>query len=195
MVQAGVVEIHPWGSRTDRLEEPDRLIFDLDPGEDVPWSATIAAAEEVRSRLADLGLTSFLKTSGGKGLHVVIPLEPRAEWPEAKAFTEGLATQMAREAPDKYVATAVKRVREGRIFIDYLRNGRGATAVAAYSTRQHPQATVSTPIEWDEISEGLKADHFTVDNIRHRLRFLKRDPWDGFLKLRQKLPTRVVSKR
>ena len=195
MVQAGVVEIHPWGSRTDHLETPDRLIFDLDPGEDVPWSMTIAAAKEVRSRLADLGLTSFLKTSGGKGLHVVVPLEPRAEWPEAKAFTERLASQMAKVAPDKYVATAVKRAREGRIFIDYLRNGRGATAVAPYSTRQHPQATVSTPIAWDEISDGLKADHFTVDNIGHRLKFLKRDPWDGFFKLRQKLPAQAVGKR
>ena len=195
MVQAGVVEIHPWGSRTDHLETPDRLIFDLDPGEDVPWSMTIAAAKEVRSRLADLGLTSFLKTSGGKGLHVVVPLEPRAEWPEAKAFTERLASQMAKVAPDKYVATAVKRAREGRIFIDYLRNGRGATAVAPYSTRQHPQATVSTPIAWDEISDGLKADHFTVDNIGHRLRFLKQDPWDGFFKLRQKLPAQAVRTR
>jgi bifunctional non-homologous end joining protein LigD len=194
MVQAGVVEIHPWGSRTDRLEEPDRLIFDLDPGEDVPWNVTIAAAKEVRSRLADLGLTSFLKTSGGKGLHVVVPLAPQAEWAQAKAFTERLAAQMAKEAPDKYVATAVKRARAGRIFIDYLRNGRGATAVAPYSTRQHPQATVSTPIEWDEISEGLKADHFTVDNIGHRLRFLKRDPWDGFFKLRQKLPAQAIRK-
>jgi bifunctional non-homologous end joining protein LigD len=195
MVQAGVVEIHPWGSRTDHLETPDRLIFDLDPGEDVPWSATIAAAQEVRSRLADLGLTSFLKTSGGKGLHVVIPLEPKAEWAEAKAFTERLASQMAKEAPDKYVATAVKRAREGRIFIDYLRNGRGATAVAPYSTRQHPQATVSTPIGWEEISDGIKADHFTVDNIGHRLKFLKRDPWDGFFKLRQKLPGEAGGKR
>ncbi len=195
MVQAGVVEIHPWGSRTEHLEEPDRLIFDLDPGEDVPWSATIEAAKEVRGRLADLGLTSFLKTSGGKGLHVVVPLEPQAEWDAAKAFTQSIATDMAKDRPDTYVATAAKRARGGRIFIDYLRNGRGATAVAPYSTRSHPQATVSTPIDWDEISEGLKADHYTVDNIGHRLRFLKRDPWDGFFKLRQRVPTRAVRKR
>jgi bifunctional non-homologous end joining protein LigD len=195
MVQAGVVEIHPWGSRVERLEEPDRVIFDLDPGEAVPWSATIMAAREVRSRLADLGLTSFLKTSGGKGLHVVVPLEPQAGWDAAKAFTEQVAAQMAKEQPEKYVATAVKRARAGRIFIDYLRNGRGATAVAPYSTRSHPQATVSTPIEWEEISEGLKADHYTVDNIRHRLRFLKRDPWDGFFKIRQRVPGQAVRKR
>ncbi len=195
MVQAGVVEIHPWGSRTERLEQPDRLIFDLDPGEDVAWNATIAAAKEVRGRLADLGLTSFLKTSGGKGLHVVVPLEPEAGWDEAKAFTARIAADMAKREPDKYVATAVKRARGGRIFIDYLRNGRGATAVAPYSTRAHPQATISTPIAWDEISEGLKADHFTLDNIGRRLRFLKRDPWRGFFKLRQRLPARAVRKR
>jgi bifunctional non-homologous end joining protein LigD len=190
MVQAGVVEIHPWGSRVETLEKPDRLIFDLDPGEDVPWSATIAAAMEVRANLEQRGLTSFLKTSGGKGLHVVVPIAPAADWDAAKAFTEQVATQMAKDHPDKYVATVSKRARTGRIFIDYLRNGRGATAVAPYSTRQHPKATVSTPIAWDEISEGLKADHFTVDNIGHRLRFLKSDPWDGFFKLRQKLPAR-----
>jgi bifunctional non-homologous end joining protein LigD len=194
MVQAGVVEIHPWGSRVETLEQPDRLIFDLDPGEDVPWSATIAAAHAVRARLEALGLTSFLKTSGGKGLHVVVPIAPAADWDAAKAFTEAVATQLAKEQPDKYVATLSKRARAGRIFIDYLRNGRGATAVAPYSTRAHPQAPVSTPIAWDEISESLKADHFRVDNIGHRLRFLKDDPWEGFFKLRQKLPPQVAQK-
>jgi bifunctional non-homologous end joining protein LigD len=191
MVQAGVVEIHPWGSRTENLEQPDRLIFDLDPGEGVPWSATIAAALEVRGRLADLGLASFVKTSGGKGLHVVVPIAPQAEWDAAKAFTESIASAMAKDHPDKYVATAAKRARPGRIFIDYLRNGRGATAVAPYSTRGLPQASVSTPIAWDELSEGLKAYHYTVDNIGHRLRFLKRDPWEGFFKLRQKAPAKT----
>jgi bifunctional non-homologous end joining protein LigD len=194
MVQAGVVEIHPWGSRVAKLEQPDRLIFDLDPGEGVPWSATIAAAQEVRRRLADLGLESFLKTSGGKGLHVVVPLEPRAQWEEAKAFTESIASAMARDRPDTYVATLSKRARSGRIFIDYLRNGRGSTAVAPYSTRSLPQASVSTPIGWDEVSEGLKSDHYTLDNIGHRLKFL-RDPWEGFFKLEQRLPERVARKR
>jgi bifunctional non-homologous end joining protein LigD len=195
MVQAGVVEIHPWGSRVTHLEQPDRLIFDLDPGEGVPWSATIAAAQEVRSRLADLGLISFVKTSGGKGLHVVVPVEPQSEWDAAKAFTESIASDMAKHRPDRYVATAAKRARPGRIFIDYLRNGRGATAVAAYSTRGFPQASVSTPIAWDELSEGLKADHYTVDNIGHRLKFLKSDPWEGFFKLRQRARDKTVRRR
>ncbi len=183
-----MVEIHPWGSRADRLEEPDRLIFDLDPGEGVAWSAVIAAARTVRDRLQELGLTSFVKTSGGKGLHVVVPVEPTADWKRAKAFTASVAESLARERPDRFVATMAKRARSGRVFIDYFRNDRGSTAVAAYSTRASPRAAVSTPLAWEELSEGLRSDHFTVDNLRHRLGFLKQDPWPGFFKLRQRIP-------
>jgi bifunctional non-homologous end joining protein LigD len=186
--QAGVVEIHPWGSRTDRLEEPDRLIFDLDPGEEVPWAAVIEAAKAVRDRLAGLGLASFVKTTGGKGLHVVVPVEPTVDWKRAKGFTASLAEIMAKERPDQFVAVMAKRARRGRIFIDYLRNERGATAVAAYSTRALPRASVSTPLAWDELSEGLRSDHFTIDNVRHRLAFLKDDPWPGFSTIRQRIP-------
>jgi bifunctional non-homologous end joining protein LigD len=188
LVQAGVVEIHPWGSGADHLERPDRLIFDLDPGEDVPWSAVMAAAREVRDRLKSRGLSSFVKTSGGKGLHVVVPIEPSAGWAEAKSFTASVAEAMAADQPGRYVATIAKRARRGRIFVDYLRNDQGSTAVAAYSTRALPQASVSTPLEWDELSEGLRSDHFTVGNVRHRLAFLKRDPWQGFFKVRQRIP-------
>src|SRR5262249_20328529 len=143
LVQASVVEIHPWGSMFAQLEHPDRLIFDLDPGEDVPWSAVIDAAFEVRSRLQAVGLASFVKTSGGKGLHVVLPIEPTVGWDVAKAFTQSVAETMAKTRPDLYVATMAKSARRGRIFIDYLRNGRGATAVAPYSTRSLPLASVS----------------------------------------------------
>jgi bifunctional non-homologous end joining protein LigD len=188
LVQAGVVEIHPWGSRADRLDEPDRLIFDLDPGEDVPWSAVIAAAHEVRERLDALGLKSFVKTTGGKGLHVMLPITPGDGWDVAKAFTKSIAEGMAKSAPDRYVATLSKKARHGRILIDYLRNDRGSTAVGAYSTRGFAQATVSTPLAWDELSERVRSDHFTVGNLRNRLQFLERDPWDGFFKLRQHLP-------
>jgi bifunctional non-homologous end joining protein LigD len=188
LVQAGVIEIHPWGSRADRLDHPDRLIFDLDPGDDVPWSAVITAAGAVRERLESRGLKSFVKTSGGKGLHVVVPVEPSAGWVEAKAFTASIAEAMAADQPDRYVATVAKRARRGRVFIDFLRNDRGSTAVAAYSPRSSPQASVSTPLEWDELSEGLRSDHFTVGNVRNRLRFLKRDPWQGFFAVRQRLP-------
>jgi bifunctional non-homologous end joining protein LigD len=188
LVQAGVVEIHPWGSRADRQDQPDRLIFDLDPGEAVPWSAVVAGAGAVRDRLALRRLKSFVKTSGGKGLHVVVPVEPSASWAQAKAFAASIAEAMARDQPDRYVATVAKRARRGRIFIDFLRNDRGSTAVAPFSTRALPQASVSTPLEWDELSEGLRSDHFTVGNVRHRLGFLKRDPWQGFFAVRQRIP-------
>jgi bifunctional non-homologous end joining protein LigD len=188
LVQAGVVEIHPWGSTAAHLEKPDRLTFDLDPGEDVPWNAVIEAAFAVRARLEDLGLTSFVKTSGGKGLHVLLPVEPGASWDDAKRFTQSIAETMAKAQPDRYVATMTKTARRGRIFIDYLRNGRGQTAVAAYSTRALPFASVSTPLAWDELSEGVRPDHFKIGNIRQRLDVLKEEPWPDFFTLRQRLP-------
>ncbi|MBO0755112.1 MAG: DNA ligase D, partial [Bradyrhizobiaceae bacterium] len=144
LVQAGTVEIHPWGSRVESLDKADRLIFDLDPGEDVPWNGVIVAAQEVREHLASRKLQSFVKTSGGKGLHVVVPVEPTVAWAEAKTFAYSVAKAMAGARPDRYVATVAKRARQGRVYIDYLRNERGSTAVAAYSTRALPQASVST---------------------------------------------------
>jgi bifunctional non-homologous end joining protein LigD len=188
LVQAGVVEIHPWGSTIDHLEQPDRLIFDLDPGENVPWEVVIDAAYDVRDRLAALGLQSFVKTSGGKGLHIVAPIQPEADWDEVKRFAKTIAGTMAKERADRYVATMAKRARGARIFVDYLRNDRGATAVAAYSTRALPRASVSIPLNWAELSPGLRSDHFTVGNVLHRLSSLKRDPWQGFFKIRQRLP-------
>jgi bifunctional non-homologous end joining protein LigD len=187
LVQAGVLEIHPWGSRVETLEQPDRIIFDLDPGEDVPWGQVIAAALDVRERLERVGLQSFVKTSGGKGLHVVAPIAPEADWDTAKAFTQDVAEAMAADRPELYVAKMTKSLRTGKIFVDYLRNGRGATAVSAYSTRARANAPVSTPLEWEELSDTIKADHFTIANIRQRLDFLARDPWRDFLKTKQKL--------
>jgi len=192
LVQAGVLEIHPWGSTVEDLERPDRLIFDLDPGEGVAWDAMLAAAAEARQRLEDLGLESFLKTSGGKGLHVMVPIEPELDWDRVKAFTKTVTDAMAADAPDRYVATMSKQLRRGKIYVDYLRNGRGATAVAAYSTRARPGAPVSTPLEWQELSKAIKPDHFNIDNLRQRLAFLKRDPWQGFFDIRQRLPQSAV---
>jgi bifunctional non-homologous end joining protein LigD len=190
LVQASVAEIHPWGSTADDLDRPDRLIFDLDPDEDLPWSAVIAAAREVRDRLAEMKLASFVKTSGGKGLHVVVPIVPSVDWDAAKDFTGALATAMAKDAPDSYVATMSKRARKGRVFVDFFRNGRGATAVGAYSTRALPDATVSTPLDWNELSESIRADHFRIDNLRQRLAVLKQDPWAEMFSIQQKLPLR-----
>lgn len=185
LVQSCVVEIHIWGSSTDQLERPDQLVFDLDPGEGVPWTAVIEGAMEVRRRLEDFGLISFVKTSGGKGLHVVAPVEPRAGWDDAKAFAGAVAQAMAKARPDRYVSTMSKRARPGRIFVDYFRNARGATTVAAYSTRAQPRAPVSTPMAWEELSEAVRSDHFSVANLQSRLEFLKRNPWADFFKIRQ----------
>jgi bifunctional non-homologous end joining protein LigD len=182
LVQSAVLEIHPWGSTVADWERPDMIIMDLDPGEGVAWTAVISAAEEVRQRLQDAGLEPFVKTSGGKGLHVVAPLRPKADWPAAKAFTKALAEAMAADSPDAYVATIAKAKRSGRILIDYLRNQRGQTAVAPYSTRARPGAPVSAPLAWDELTPGIGPAHFTVLNMPTRLKALKQDPWADFRK-------------
>lgn len=188
LVQSSVLEIHPWGSKIKNIELPDRLTFDLDPGDGVEWADVIAGAQEVRKRLKQVKLESFVKTTGGKGLHVVVPLKPKAEWDEAKGFCQKLAEAMAQDTPGKYVSVMTKSRRKGRIFVDYLRNGRGATAVAAYSTRARGGAPVSTPLTWNELSTGIRANHFTVENLRQRLDFMKRDAWEGFFEARQLLP-------
>ncbi len=193
-VQASVLEIHPWGSQADRPELPDRATIDLDPGDDVPWEQVIEAALEVRSRLSDLGLQSFVKTTGGKGLHVVFPLTPKADWHTVKAFTQSLAEQMAADRRDRYTANMAKRERHGRIYVDYLRNGMGATAVAAYSTRARPGAAVSTPLAWDELGPAIRAGHFTLENLPKRLAVLDEDPWEGIPSLKQELPSAASRK-
>lgn len=180
LVQAAVLEIHPWGSTIEDWERPDTLVMDLDPGEDVPWTRVIAAAEEVKARLEAAGLAAFVKTSGGKGLHVVTPLKPRASWAEAKAFAKAIAQSMAADSPDLYTATITKSKRVGRILVDYLRNQRGATAVAAYSTRARPGAGVSMPLEWEELSPSIGPAYFTILNTPARLDALPRRLWDGF---------------
>ena len=194
LVQMGVLEIHVWGSRAGQLEKPDRLIFDLDPDPSVDWPQVVTAAREVRRLLEELGLTSFLKTTGGKGLHLVVPVQPRTEWDEAKAFCRAVADFMVRAAPDRFIATMSKAARKGKIFIDYLRNGRGATAVAPFSTRAKPGATVSAPIAWEELSPKLRSDHFTIENMPARLAKLKQDPWADMAKTRQSI-TAAMMKR
>jgi bifunctional non-homologous end joining protein LigD len=180
LVQANVLEIHPWGARIEDLEHPDTLIFDLDPGEGVDWRAVIGGAREIRQRLRDVRLESYVKTTGGKGLHVVVQLEPRVDWDTLKDFAHGIARTMERDYPSRYIATMAKKARGGKIFVDYLRNARGATAVAAYSARARPGAPVSTPVRWEELGPELTAARFTVANLPRRLAALKADPWDGY---------------
>ena len=162
LVQSAVLEIHPWGTTTEHWERPDMLTMDLDPAEDVSWQATIAAARELRDRFAAVNLASFVKTSGGKGLHVVVPLRPKASWTQVKAFAKAVGDGMSADSPDKYLTTATKAKRTGKIFIDYLRNGRGNTAVAAYSTRARKGAAVSMPLAWDELTGEIGPGHFTI---------------------------------
>ena len=188
LVQIGILEIHTWNSTVEHLEEPDRVVFDLDPGSGVEWARVIEAARLVRARLQRLGLESFVKTTGGKGLHVVAPLSPRSSWVAGAAFARALAEDIARADPDRYVAHMAKIDRPGKIFIDYLRNVRGATSVAAYSTRAEPDAPISLPIDWDELTPELHSDHYTVKNLPRRLATLGFDPWKRYGKRRQSLP-------
>ncbi|WNJ92661.1 DNA ligase D [Bosea sp. 685] len=162
LVQLGTVEIHVWGATIDAIETPDQVIFDLDPDEGVPLERVREAALTIRERLGELGFTSFLKTSGGKGFHVVMPLKPRADWERVKAFARDFARAIEQAEPELYTATLSKKARKGRIFIDYLRNGRGATAIAPYSTRARPGAAIAMPVRWEGLEHGLKPDDFHV---------------------------------
>ena len=194
LVQMGVLEIHVWGSQVKNLEKPNRLVFDLDPGPGVDWPRIVQAAREVRSVLEELGLTTFLKTTGGKGLHLVVPIQARTEWDEAKAFCKAVADLIVRAAPDRYIATMSKAARKGKIFVDYLRNGRGATSVAAYSTRSKAGAPVSVPISWSELSPQLRSDQFTVQNVFARLDRLKSDPWADLATTRQSITKAMIER-
>ena len=194
LVQSGVLEIHPWGSTVADWERPDMIIMDLDPGEGVEWETVIAAAFDVKERLERAGLAAFLKTSGGKGLHVVSPLKPKADWAQVKEFTKAMADGMAAEKPDQYVSTIAKAKRTGKILIDYLRNQRGATAVAAYSTRARPGASVSMPLTWDEIGPDIGPAHFNVYNTPQRLAAQASDPWEGFRAAARPLPAKASTK-
>jgi bifunctional non-homologous end joining protein LigD len=187
LVQAGVLEVHTRGTTADDRDNADRLVFDLDPGPGTGWKDVVAAARDVRARLEGLKLKSFLKTSGGKGLHVVLPIAPTS-WDEAKAFTQALAGAMAADDPDRYIATATKSKRNNRIFIDYLRNSHDATAVAPYSTRARPGAPVSAPIDWSELGTLKSASQYTVLNLLARLKRRRKDPWAGIGRVKQKLP-------
>ncbi|HKG00271.1 MAG TPA: DNA ligase D, partial [Xanthobacteraceae bacterium] len=190
LAQAGALEIHPRGTTADSMETADRLVFDLDPGPGTEWSDIVNAAREVRQRLSDLGLVTFLKTSGGKGLHVVLPIKP-TPWEPAKAFARNIAEGMAADDPSRYTATVKKSSRQKRIFVDYLRNSREATAVAPYSTRARPGAPVSTPITWEELANQDGANRYTVLNLHQRLARVRKDPWAEIGKLKQPLPAKA----
>jgi len=193
LVQIGVLELHGWGSLADDVDKPDRLVFDLDPDPSVPWKGVVEAARLLRERLAELGLQSFVQTTGGKGLHVLAPLARRRDWDEVKPFARALAECLVAEAPELYLSKASKAARKGKIFIDWLRNGRGATAIVPYSTRARKGATVATPLDWGELDKADPAA-FNVETVPGRLAKLKKDPWAEFWKVKQSLRADALKK-
>jgi DNA ligase D len=187
MAQIGVLEIHPWGVTVAEPARPDRIVLDLDPGEGLGFAEIVRAALEVRERLTALALESFVKTTGGRGLHVVLPVDPVHEWAEAKRFAKALSERIAADAPDRYLTKISKAQRKGRIFIDYLRNDPTSTAVAPYSTRSRPGAPVAMPLFWEELDAPLDPAAFNVRTAADRIASTD-DPWVGMNVVRQRLP-------
>jgi bifunctional non-homologous end joining protein LigD len=188
MAQISAIELHPWGATEGDPLHPDRIVFDLDPGDGVAFADVVKAALDVRDQLQRLGLTSFCRTTGGKGLHVVAPLEPVADWDVVKPFCRAFAETLSQEQPDRFLSTVRKADRQGRILIDWLRNGLGATAIASFSPRARDNATVATPVAWDDVDRKLDPAKFTLRSVPERLAGLRADPWEGFAALRQHLP-------
>ncbi|MEI7037572.1 non-homologous end-joining DNA ligase [Fulvimonas yonginensis] len=188
LVQMNTLEFHPWGARVDKPDAPDRIVLDLDPAPEVPWKAVVAAARDMRGRLREAGLESFVRTSGGKGLHVVLPFRRGPGWPQVKDFCEAFARGMVARQPELYVATASKAERQGRIFIDWLRNARGATSVCGWSLRAREGAPVAMPLRWEELGKVTGGAAFDLRAALERAAGLKADPWEGIAKLQQRLP-------
>lgn len=193
LTQMSVLEIHTWGSKADDIEHPDRIIFDLDPGDGVKWTEVIDATRQVRERLEAMGLKSFAKTSGSKGLHVMVPIRPSANWDQVKGFAMALAMEMVQDDPANFVGKMTKSIRGGKIYIDYLRNGRGATCVAAYSTRAKPGAPVSVPVSWEALGRVKSAAAFTLRTVDSWLEDA-RNAWPGYFKTRQTLSSKLLQK-
>jgi bifunctional non-homologous end joining protein LigD len=190
-VQMGTLELHIWGCRDDDIERPDRMVFDLDPDAGLDFALVRDAAFELRELLQGLGLESFPMLTGGKGIHLVLPLQRRQEWPVIKAFSHAVAEALTRSAPGRFTTNMRKDARGGRIFVDYLRNERGSTAVLPWSSRAHPRAPVAIPVSWPELAEARRSDAFTIDTAPARL---SQDPWPGYTTSRQAI-TRKIAER
>lgn len=188
LVQMNALEFHPWGSKVAAPEQPDRLVFDLDPGPGVSWTQVKAAARDIRKRLQETGLESFLRLSGGKGLHLVVPITPGPGWEQVKDFCGAFAEALAAHSPDKYIATMSKAKRDGKIFVDWLRNGRGATSVCSWSLRAREHATVAMPLRWEQLSRIDSPGAYTMSRALQHAARLRTDPWQGIDRLRQSLP-------
>jgi bifunctional non-homologous end joining protein LigD len=191
LVQMGVLEIHPWNAREDRLEKPDLMIIDLDPAPGIELEKVVDSTFLLHDFLIHIGLQSFLKTSGGKGFHVVVPIVRRSGWDELKAFAQAVAYQMTLSYPDRFIDSMSKKKRKGKIFIDYFRNNRGATSIAPYSTRARPEAPISVPLAWEELTPEIAPDAYRIDNIDRRLNALKNDPWKNFSNISQSITKKM----
>ena len=187
LAQHGVVEVHPWGARADRIEMPDRMVFDLDPGAGVSWARVRSAAFAIRDTLRELGLSSWAMTSGGKGLHVALPLQRRNNWAAVAAFAEGVARALGRRFPKEFILHARKAERKGRIYLDWLRNSRGATSIAPWSVRARPGAPVAMPVGWEELESIDGGDAFDIWEAFGRATGRAADPWGGFWPARQQI--------
>lgn len=191
-VQMNTLEFHIWGSRTNDIERPDRLIFDIDPDEGLAFRAVREAALIIRDRLAALKLKSFPLVSGGKGIHVVVPLQPVADWPRAKEFCRAFAQRLETDEPGRFTANIRKAERKGRIFVDYLRNERGSTAIAPFSTRARKGLPCAVPVAWDEVPGLVAANGYDIEAAAARA--AGPDPWADYNRLRQKLDDKLVGK-
>jgi len=191
--QIGALELHPWSARADRIERPERVIFDIDPDKGLGFSAVREAALELKGILDSFDLTSFPLLTGGKGVHVIVPIERRRDWDDVKSFAKGVAKKLVHDAPDRYVASSSKSKRKGKMFIDWLRNERGATAIAPFSPRARPNAPIATPVSWSELPRIDNAAKYTLNNIDRRLASLKNDPWAKYRTVRQSITAAQLS--
>ncbi|MCB4822248.1 non-homologous end-joining DNA ligase [Roseicella aerolata] len=187
-VQVAAIELHGWGATEADPAHPDRVVFDLDPGEGTPFAAVVQAALDLRARLEGLGLVPFCRTTGGKGLHVLAPLDGGADWPALRGFARGLAQRLEAEAPERFVSSLPKARRKGRILVDWLRNGPGATAICSYAPRARPGAMVATPLAWQEVTRALDPAGFTLRTVPRRLARQRQDPWAAFAAAARPLP-------
>ncbi|RYZ70227.1 MAG: hypothetical protein EOP05_13600, partial [Proteobacteria bacterium] len=187
LVQMGVLEIHVWGAEVDNLMHPNLIVFDLDPEESVDFSVVKKTAVSIRDLLEDMNLKSFVSTTGGKGLHIRVPIVPEHDYDQIKAFSLAVVRHLEKQHPDLYTTQISKSKRNGRIFLDYLRNGYGATAIVPYSLRNKPDATASVPLSWKELTSLKSAGAFTLEDVERRLAGRGKDPWLGYFKLRQRL--------
>jgi bifunctional non-homologous end joining protein LigD len=192
-VQMGTVEFHTWGSTSDRIETPDHFVLDLDPDPALPWRSMLEATQLTLAVLDELGLDCFLKTSGGKGMHLIVPLARHTDWDTVKAFAKAIAQFMTQQLPERFTATSGPKNRIGKMFVDYLRNQRGASTVVTYSVRARPGLPVSVPIERSELASLSGAQQWHVGNLLERLRKLKADPWQGYAN-RQRITRKMWQK-